>query len=170
MRPRKRTSWRLRPAERERLTTTRLPLLQRPPGDGGQTGVAGISTTPAQPPAPSGLRSKGHMVVVVVNISRSRKAPLFAKPRPSSEARASAGVEKAGAAASSSPGPSAIDERIETIKAEYWWRKRLAPLARRLCRSSRLTSSPCSPSCRRQSTLSLPSNPRHRRHNTSSES
>ena len=77
--------------ERERFTTTRWPLLLRPPGDGGQTGVAGISTTPAQPPAPSGLRSKGHMVVV--DISRSRKAPCFARPRPSAEAGASEGVE-----------------------------------------------------------------------------
>ena len=51
----------------ERFTTTSWPLLLRPPGDGGQTGVAGISTTPAQPPAPSGFRSKGHLMVVGIS-------------------------------------------------------------------------------------------------------
>ena len=53
--------------------------------------------------------------MVVVNISRSRKARIIAKPRPSAEV-----VEKTGAA--SSAGPS----RIDTIKSEYWARQRLA--------------------------------------------
>ena len=104
--------------------------------------MAGISTTPAQPPAPSGLRSKGHMVVE--NISRSRKAPLWgAKPRE----KVGAGVEKVGAAVSSSEvvietcvekvgagneevgaagcvstAVANIDKRIAIIKAEYWAR------------------------------------------------
>ena len=103
--------------------------------------MAGISTTPAQPPAPSGLRSKGHMVVE--NISLSRKATLGAKPRE----KVGAGVEKVGAAASSSEvvietcvekvgagveevgaagcvstAVANIDKRIAIIKAEYWGR------------------------------------------------
>ena len=103
--------------------------------------MAGISTTPAQPPAPSGLRSKGHMVVE--NISLSRKATVGAKPRE----KIGAGVEKVGAAASSSEvviqtcvekvgagveevgaagcvstAVAKIDKRIAIIKAEYWGR------------------------------------------------
>ena len=72
--------------------------------------MAGISTTPAQPPAPSGLRSKGHMVVE--NISRSRKAPLWGpKPRE----KVGAGVEKVGAPASSSE--VVIETDVEQVDA-----------------------------------------------------
>ena len=118
--------------------------------------MAGISTTPAQPPAPSGLRSKGHMVVE--NISLSRKATLGAKPRE----KVGAGVEKVGAAASSSEvviqtcvekvgadvevvgaaestALAKIDKRIAIIKAEYLGRmagRPMMPLLAEPCPSS----------------------------------
>ena len=50
--------------------------------------------------------------MVVVNISRSRKARIMAKPRPSAEV-----VEKTDATASAGP------SRIDTIKSEYWGRQ-----------------------------------------------
>ena len=52
--------------------------------------------------------------MVVMNISRSRKARNIARPTPSAEA-----VEETGGEASAGP------SRIDTIKKEYWARQRL---------------------------------------------
>ena len=53
--------------------------------------------------------------MVVMNISRSRKARNIARPPPSAEA-----VEETGGEASAGP------SRIDTIRSEYWNRQRLA--------------------------------------------
>ena len=53
--------------------------------------------------------------MVVMNISRSRKARNMPRPRPSADA-----VEKTGGEASAGP------SRIDTIKSECWNRQRLA--------------------------------------------